>query len=72
MMENVLCSSHDIIDKGISWLNVLNAEKKSATPKKTWKMAGRADKAGKKTELTIGLFEHCGKSFRSTLGKKKI
>jgi hypothetical protein len=35
-------------------------------------MAGRPDKAGKKTELTIGLFEHCGKSFRSTLGKKKI
>jgi len=29
MMENVLCSSHDIIDKGISWPNVLNAEKKS-------------------------------------------
>jgi len=42
------------------------------SPKKTWKMAGRPDKSGKKTELTIGLFEHCGKNFRSVLGKRKI
>ncbi len=41
-------------------------------PKKTWKMAGRKDKNGKRLELTIGLFEHCGKSFRSVLDKKKI
>jgi hypothetical protein len=44
-----------------------------STPKKTWKMCpGRPDKDGKKTELTIGLFEHCGKPFRATLGKRKI
>jgi hypothetical protein len=43
-----------------------------STPKKTWKMAGRPDKSGKRTELTIGLFEHCGKTFRATLGKRKI
>jgi hypothetical protein len=44
-----------------------------STPKKTWKMCpGRPDKDGKKTELTIGLFEHCGKPFRATLSKRKI
>jgi len=43
-----------------------------STPKKSWKLAGRPDKAGKRTELTIGLFEHCGKTFRATLGKRKI
>ncbi len=40
--------------------------------KKTWKMAGKPDKAGKRTELTIGLFECCGKTFRQVLDKKKI
>ena len=43
-----------------------------STPRKTWKMAGRADKHGKKTELTIGLFDHCGKTFRAVLNKRKI
>jgi NAD-dependent SIR2 family protein deacetylase len=45
---------------------------KEVQPKKTWKMAGKPDKAGKRTELTIGLCECCGKTFRTTLGKKKI
>jgi len=42
-------------------------------PRKTWKMAGRPDKSGKRTELTIGLFE-CPKHgvFRVVLGKEKI
>jgi len=43
-----------------------------ASPRKTWKMAGRPDKSGKRTELTIGLFNHCGKSFRAVLAKRKI
>jgi hypothetical protein len=43
-----------------------------SAPKKTWKMAGRKDKSGKRLELTIGLFEHCGKTFRSVLNKRKI
>ena len=43
-----------------------------STPKKTWKMAGRPDKSGKRNELTIALYQHCGKSFRSTIAKKKI
>jgi len=43
-----------------------------STPKKTWKMAGRKDKSGKRTELTIGLFECCGKPFRAVLNKRKI
>jgi hypothetical protein len=30
---------------------------------KTWKLAGRPDKAGKRTEITIGLCECCGKTF---------
>jgi len=42
------------------------------TAKKSWKMAGKPDKAGKRTELTIGLFECCGKTFRQVLEKKKI
>jgi adenine-specific DNA methylase len=46
--------------------------KEVATPRKTWKMAGRPDKSGKRTELTIGLFDHCGKSFRAVLAKRKI
>jgi len=42
-------------------------------PKKTWKMAGRPDKQGKRLQLEIGLFE-CPKhgAFRSVLSKKKI
>jgi hypothetical protein len=43
-----------------------------STPRKTWKMAGRPDKSGKRNELTIGLYDHCGKSFRVVLNKKKI
>lgn len=43
-------------------------------PKKTWKMAGRPDKSGKRMELEIGLFD-CPKDhkpFREVLSKKKI
>jgi uncharacterized protein (UPF0212 family) len=45
-----------------------------ATPKKKWTMAGRPDKAGKKVELTIGLFDcpKCKKPFRVALSKRKI
>jgi hypothetical protein len=37
-------------------------------------MAGRPDKAGKRTELTIGLFDcpSCSKSFKVVLNKQKI
>ena len=44
-----------------------------ANPRKTWKMAGRPDRAGKRTELTIGLFDcpKCG-AFRKVLEKRKI
>ena len=42
-------------------------------PKKTWKMAGRPDKRGKRLQLHIGLFE-CPKhgTFRVVLDKQKI
>ncbi len=45
-----------------------------ADPRKTWKMAGRPDKAGKRTELTIGLYDcpSCNKSFKVVLNKQKI
>ncbi len=43
-----------------------------STPRKSWKMAGRPDRNGKRTELTIGLFDCCGKSFRAVLAKRKI
>jgi uncharacterized protein with PIN domain len=43
-------------------------------PKKTWKMAGRPDKAGKRMQLEIGLYEcpKCNKVFREVLSKQKI
>jgi uncharacterized protein (UPF0212 family) len=43
-------------------------------PKKTWKMAGRPDKQGKRMQLEIGLFEcpKCHATFREVLSKKKI
>jgi RNase P subunit RPR2 len=42
-------------------------------PKKTWKMAGRPDKKGKRLQLYIGLFK-CPKhgNFRKVLDKRKI
>jgi len=42
--------------------------------KKTWKMAGRPDKAGKRMQLEIGLYEcsKCDSTFREVLSKKKI
>ena len=41
--------------------------------RKPWTMAGRPDKKGMKTELTIGLYEcpKCG-TFRKVLSKRKI
>lgn len=44
-----------------------------ANPRKKWKMAGRPDRTGKKTELTIGLYD-CPKhgAFRKVLEKRKI
>ena len=43
-------------------------------PKKTWKMAGRPDKAGKRMQLEIGLYEcsKCSNVFREVLSKTKI
>ncbi len=43
-------------------------------PKKTWKMAGRPDKQGKRMQLEIALYEcpKCHASFREVLSKKKI
>ena len=42
-------------------------------PKKTWKMAGRPDKNGKRLQLQIGLYS-CPKhgTFRNVLDKRKI
>jgi hypothetical protein len=42
-------------------------------PKKTWKMAGRPDRNGKRLQLHIGLYK-CPKhgSFRKVLDKRKI
>lgn len=44
-----------------------------ASPRKTWRMAGRLDKMGKRLELHIGLYD-CPKhgAFRSVLDKRKI
>jgi uncharacterized protein (UPF0212 family) len=42
--------------------------------KKSWKMAGRPDKQGKRMQLEIGLYEcpKCHASFREVLSKNKI
>ena len=42
--------------------------------KKSWKMAGRPDKQGKRMQLEIGLYQcpKCSASFREVLSKKKI
>jgi len=41
--------------------------------KKSWKMAGRPDKQGKKMQLEIGLYQCSnGHTFREVLSKKKI
>jgi Zn finger protein HypA/HybF involved in hydrogenase expression len=42
--------------------------------RKQWKMAGRPDRHGKRTQLEIGLYDcpRCDKAFRVVLGKKKI
>jgi uncharacterized protein with PIN domain len=45
---------------------------KEVAPKKTWKMAGKPDKTGKRMQLEIGLCECCGKTFRTVLSKQKI
>jgi len=49
-----------------------NCGKEVKNPRKTWKMAGKPDKSGKRTQLTIGLYDCCGKTFRQVLEKKKI
>ena len=43
-------------------------------PKKTWFMAGRPDKTGKRTQLEIAIFDcpQDNKSFRAVISKKKI
>jgi transposase-like protein len=43
-------------------------------PVKTWKMAGRPDKAGERLQLTIGYYKchNCNKTFRHVLAKEKI
>lgn len=43
-------------------------------PRKTWKMAGRPDRTGKRMQLEIGLFDcpKCNKAYRAVLSKKKI
>ncbi|NIU39763.1 chorismate-binding protein [Candidatus Bathyarchaeota archaeon] len=42
--------------------------------RKSWKMAGRPDRTGKRMQLTIGLFDcpRCKKPFRVVLDKRKI
>jgi hypothetical protein len=71
-MENVLSSSRCNVEPVTIMAKCPKCKKEVSTPKKTWKMAGRKDKSGKRTELTIGLYECCGKTFRSVLNKRKI
>jgi transcription elongation factor Elf1 len=63
-----------IVNGGRVMAKCKNCGAEVATPRKTWKMAGRPDKSGKKTQLTIGLFDcpSCNKSFKVVLNKQKI
>ena len=71
-MENVLCGTiHNHVRREIM-AKCPDCGKDVKNAKKTWKMAGKPDKAGKRTQLTIGIFECCGKTFRQVLEKKKI
>jgi len=43
-------------------------------PRKSWKMAGRPDKQGRRMQLTIGLYDcpKCHRSFRAVLEKTRV
>ncbi len=58
--------------RGIIMAKCPTCGKDVKTAKKTWKMAGKPDKKGKRTQLTIALYDCCGKTFREVLDKKKI
>ena len=72
-MESVLCNKQcNDIKEGILMAKCPKCGAEIATLKKSWKMAGRPDRNGKRTQLTIGLYECCGKTFRKVLETKKI
>jgi len=65
--------SYDNIQReGIIMAKCPSCGKEVKTPAKTWKMAGKPDKKGKRTQLTIGLYQCCGKNFRQVLDKQKV
>jgi transcription initiation factor IIE alpha subunit len=70
--ENTMHSQYNQEDNKLAKCPKCGAE--VAKPKKTWKMAGRPDKQGKRMQLEIGLFEcpKCHATFREVLSKKKI
>jgi len=63
-------------------LNSLSNSEKAACPRcgvetspvKTWKMAGKPSKTGKRLQLTIGYYKcpKCNKTFRKVIAKEKI
>ena len=63
-----------LMEEKIKMVKCKNCGAEVASARKTWKMAGRPDKTGKRTELTIGLFDcpSCNKSFKVVLNKQKI
>ena len=67
MLIHMITSSAGII---MAKCPTCGKEVKNAT--KTWKMAGKPDKKGKRTQLTIALYKCCDKTFREVVDKKKI
>jgi uncharacterized protein (UPF0212 family) len=63
-----------VFNGGDGMVKCKNCGAEVASPRKSWKMAGRPDKSGMRTQLTIGLFDcpNCNKSFKSVLNKQKI
>ncbi len=76
-MESLLFNQHETmkaVNGGKKMVKCPKCGTDASKPKKTWKMAGRPDKTGKRMQLEIGLYEcpKCGNTFREVLGKKKI
>ena len=63
-----------MMERMVAMAKCPNCGKDVDKPRKSWKMAGRPDRSGKRLQLEIGLFDcpKCGKTFRKALSKKKI
>ncbi len=65
-------SAHKESPGGIRMAKCPACGKEIPKPKKTWSMAGRPDKAGKRMRIDMASYEcSCGKTFRQVMSKMK-